>query len=90
MAVDGNGNVYVVDDGNHRIQVFTSSGDFITQWGSLGTGDGQFQLPNGVALDATGNIYYVVDQNNHRVQKFGPLQTPTRATSWGRLKTHYR
>jgi hypothetical protein len=31
MAIDGNGFVYVVDTGNHRIQKFTTSGAFVTQ-----------------------------------------------------------
>ena len=41
----------------------------VTQWGSPGTGDGQFQVPNGVAADAAGNVY-VVDGNGDRVEKF--------------------
>ncbi|MEA2124539.1 MAG: tripartite motif-containing protein 71 [Solirubrobacteraceae bacterium] len=41
----------------------------VTQWGSPGTGNGQFQVPNGVAADAAGNVY-VVDQNGDRVEKF--------------------
>jgi len=42
---------------------------FVTEWGSFGTGDGQFDNPHGIALDASGNIY-VADANNHRIQKF--------------------
>src|SRR4051794_40686358 len=41
----------------------------VTQWGSPGTSDGQFQVPNGVAADAAGNVY-VVDGNGDRVEKF--------------------
>src|SRR3954453_7672878 len=41
----------------------------VTQWGSSGTGNGQFQVPNGVAADAAGNVY-VVDGNGDRVEKF--------------------
>jgi sugar lactone lactonase YvrE len=40
-----------------------------TQWGSKGNGNGQFDIPHGVALDASGNVY-VTDVNNGRVQKF--------------------
>jgi len=42
---------------------------FLTKWGTLGTGDGQFYFPNGEAVDASGN-FYVADTNNHRIQKF--------------------
>ena len=42
---------------------------FITQWGGLGSGDGQFNEPLGIATDAAGDVY-VVDATNYRVQKF--------------------
>lgn len=42
VAVDTAGNVYVVDSGNYRIEKFTSNGAFLSQWGSAGTGNGQF------------------------------------------------
>ena len=43
--------------------------DFITRWGSQGSGDGQFYDPYGVAVDTADNIY-VADTYNHRIQKF--------------------
>jgi sugar lactone lactonase YvrE len=42
---------------------------FVTQWGSRGSGDGEFYGPLGIATDAAGNVY-VVDGNNERVEKF--------------------
>ena len=54
---------------NHRIVKFSASGAFLTQWGSFGTGNGQFSYPHGVALDSSDNVY-VADWNNHRIQKF--------------------
>jgi len=39
------------------------------EWGSQGTGDGQFEYPAGIAIDQNGDIY-VVDAHNERVQKF--------------------
>ena len=45
VAVDGSGNVYVADTGNHRIQKFDANGTFLTTWGSYGSGNGQFGAP---------------------------------------------
>ena len=39
-------------------------------FGAPGSWDGQFNAPQGIAVDGSGNIY-VADTNNHRVQKFG-------------------
>ena len=69
VATDGSGNVYVADDGNHRIQKFDASGTFLTAWGSDGSGNGQFHFPQGVATDGSGNVY-VSDTNNQRIQEF--------------------
>src|SRR5262249_38497264 len=76
LAVDGVGNLYVGDTGNsgfhnNRVQKFTGAGAYLTQWGSQGSGNGQFGGPSfagpcGVAVDAAGNIY-VADYGNHRV-----------------------
>ncbi len=71
VATDADGNVYVADFNNHRLQKFDSNGVFIAKWGSNGTGDGQFNSPMGIAIDTTGNVY-VADFYNHRIQKFGP------------------
>jgi tripartite motif-containing protein 71 len=83
LAIDSSNNVYVTDQNNHRIQKFTSNGAYVTQWGSYcnivdgagclasptGRGDGQFNLPAGIAVDSTGAVY-VVDELNNRIQKF--------------------
>ena len=71
VAVDRQGNVYVADTLNHRIQKFSRSGQPIASWGTEGTGDGQFKEPMGVAIDAQGNVY-VADTWNHRIQKLDP------------------
>ena len=68
-GVNANGNIYVTDSGNDRIQEFTSTGTYVTQWGSSGAGNGQFYFPQGIAIDNTGNVY-VVDSGNFRVQEF--------------------
>src|SRR6267378_1143280 len=80
VAVDGSGNVYVVDQMNNRIQKFAPDSTFLTTWGSQGTGDGQFNLPQNVAVDDSGNVY-VADTSNHRIQKFAG--DGTFLTKWG-------
>jgi sugar lactone lactonase YvrE len=69
IAVDRDGHVYVADKGNDRVQVFDSSGGFLSSFGSgPGGGAGQFGGgPAGVALDCSGHIY-VSDPGNNRVQ----------------------
>lgn len=69
VATDADGNVYVVDRGNRRVQKFDAGGAFLTMWGSEGTGDGQFMRPVAAAVDAAGNVY-VLDLAPARVQKF--------------------
>ena len=69
IATDSQGNVYVADSENDRIQKFTSSGDFILKWGTEGSGNGELNNPTGVVVDSVDNVY-VVDRSNHRVQKF--------------------
>lgn len=69
LAIDAEGNVYVVDSQNHRIEKFDAQGEFITAWGSFGQEPGQFSEPWGIAVDGEGNVY-VADTWNHRVQRF--------------------
>jgi DNA-binding beta-propeller fold protein YncE len=68
--VDSSNNVYVTDSGNSRIEKFDSSGNYLTQWGSSGSGNGQFSGPSGVAVDSSGNYIYVTDYSNSRIQVF--------------------
>src|SRR5437870_4197022 len=71
VAVGPNSRVYVVDTGADKVNVFAPSGQFLTRWGSFGSGLGEFDGPSGVALDAAGDVY-IADTNNNRVQEFSP------------------
>jgi len=82
VAFDPAGFVYVTDCRGHLIQKFTTDGTLVAEWGTLGSGDGQFNSPYGVAVDSVGNVY-VADSGNHRIQKF--TSTGTFLTKWGVL-----
>jgi sugar lactone lactonase YvrE len=64
VDVDANGNVYVADMGNNRVQKFDSDGKFILYWGLQ-----RFRNPGDVAV-ATNGFIYVLDSGNEKVQKF--------------------
>ena len=69
IAVDQEGNVYVADTANNRIQVFSSNGTFISKWGTFGVADGFFNHPTGIAIDQEGKIF-VIDNSNNRIEVF--------------------
>ena len=89
LAIDRDGNVYAVDFGVNRVQVFRPDGTYMTEWGSTGSGDGQFKGARAVAVDNDANVY-VLDTDNNRIQKFGPAVVPTLKTTWGKLKARFR
>lgn len=64
------GNVFVADTYNHRIQQFTSTGQFVRQWGSFGTGAGQFQYPFGISVNPSNGNVFVADTGNNRIEQF--------------------
>src|SRR5262249_54285339 len=93
MTLGPDGNLYLADACNHRIQVFTTDGVFVRSWGQPGTGPGQLAYPYDLAF-APGPtpVLYVVEYGNHRVQKFnmkgeslglwgGPGREPGRLSS---------
>jgi peptidylamidoglycolate lyase len=62
---------FFVSDGyaNSRVAKFASDGRFQFQWGAKGTGEGQLDLPHGIAVDSDSRVY-VADRSNSRVQVF--------------------
>jgi len=68
---------------------------FLTAWGSAGSGPGQFDAPDGVAVDDLGHVY-VAERGNNRVEKFsatgrllGSLGTGTPGNAPGQLDTPF-
>jgi DNA-binding beta-propeller fold protein YncE len=67
-----NGDVFVVQGhgrGEPRVLRFDKAGKFVTSWGGLGTGPGQFDIAHSVVVDAK-SLVYVADRQNRRVQIF--------------------
>jgi hypothetical protein len=97
---DTAGIILVADSGNHRVQAFDNLGNFISEFGTYGSGDGQFDNPQGLAVDLNGRVI-VVDRGNNRLvalsfdgQAFGFLDnfstgfsnpTSVAVDSWGNL-----
>jgi len=69
VAVDKDGNVYVADMLNYRIQIFDADGKFIRSFGKHGDGPGYFAMPKDVAVDPDGHIW-VTDSMQNRVHLF--------------------
>lgn len=59
----------VADTGHHRVVRYRSDGTLLAEWGTAGTGVGEFQSPSDVALASDGNLY-VLDSGNGRIQVF--------------------
>jgi uncharacterized protein (TIGR03663 family) len=76
IATDTDGNLYVTDTGNKRIQKFDSNGNFLGQWGGVGFAPGQFNEPVGIAISKTSGDIFVADTWNRRVQRFDKNMNP--------------
>lgn len=72
LAIGSDGDLYVADFYNHRVQELRPDGAFVRQWGTTGQtghGIGEFYYPTDVALDQAGNVY-IADGYGNRVQVF--------------------
>jgi DNA-binding beta-propeller fold protein YncE len=69
MAIDGDGDLWMVDTGNDRIKSHDTAGTYLAAWSSSGFGNDKLHSPGDMALDDAGNIY-VADTYNSRIQKF--------------------
>jgi hypothetical protein len=68
VAVDAAGNFYISDHRNSRVTKLDADGDFLTQIGARGKGNGKLLRPNAIAV--AGSKLYVTDTDNHRVAIF--------------------
>ena len=93
LAFDSTNNLlYVADTDNNRIQIFEMIDDvicpsgteeivegvcFVEEFGTLGTSNGNFDTPMGIALDPSNDLLFVADSDNDRVQAFNVNPEPT-------------
>ena len=63
---------------------------YVGQWGSPGSGDGQFNEPKGIAVSETGARVYVADTWNHRIQYFNRNKPAVEPASLGRVKALFK
>ena len=73
MLVAPNGDIFVADGhdagGNNRIVKFNKDGEYLMEWGSTGSGTGEFADPHALAMDSQGRLF-VGDRANSRIQIF--------------------
>jgi len=83
VHVDSSGNVYVAwrsktfsyASGDHRVAKYNSSGSQVWEIGGAnGSGNGEFDLPSGIATNSVGDVF-VSDSGNHRIQRFNSSGT---------------
>ncbi len=84
IAFDREGNIYVLDAGNHRIQKFNPDGTYLATIGRQGEGPGELQFPLSLDIDARGYLY-VPDMGNQRIQVYKPDGTAHDAISTNRV-----
>lgn len=68
IDADDEGNIWVVDSGNHRLVVLDPNGGVVRIVGESGTQNGRFRHPSDIALYK--NKVYVADTGNERIQVF--------------------
>ena len=97
IVIDAKGTLYVSEQGNNLIRQITSAGvvTTIAGTGSAGHADGigtsaSFSIPNGLAIDSTGNLY-VADMWNHMIRKVvistGVVSTIAGSTNYGAVNS---
>lgn len=75
VEVDSNGRVYIADTWDNNIEITTNTGTGLKQFGSFGTGQGQFKQPHGMRFDyndpgITDDELFIVNTNNKRIDVF--------------------
>ena len=70
-SMDKDGNTYVMDSGNHRIQVFDPAGNYLKTIGRKGQGPGEFQVLYSMDINDDGHLY-IYDRGKRSMERFDP------------------
>ena len=70
ITIDSSGNLWVVDEVNDRLEEISENGEYLNEYGSKGTGNGQLSEPVAIAYD-NGHLY-VTEAADDRIQEFSP------------------
>ncbi|HEX5307881.1 MAG TPA: RHS repeat-associated core domain-containing protein [Solirubrobacteraceae bacterium] len=84
IAIDSEGNIWVADTENNRIEEFSAGGTFIQKFGGPGAGEGQLEGPTGIAIDQWGDIW-VTNTGKGLVEGFTKTGTSFRTLGGGGL-----
>ncbi len=71
MALDNDGNLYVVDSLSNMVKVYNSAGQWLRNIGAPGSGSGELSFPSAVTIFS--DKLYVADQGHAKVQVYGLL-----------------
>ena len=72
LTVHPDGRLFVADTHYHRVLIYDREGRLLDQFGRHGRGDGEFELPTDVAIDADGHIYVAEYNGNDRITRWSP------------------
>lgn len=70
FARSATGDFFIADTNRNKIIRLDASGQFLLEFGHPGTGDGEFNFPNSVAISPLNGDVWVGDSGNHRIQRF--------------------
>jgi alpha-tubulin suppressor-like RCC1 family protein len=82
VAIGAEGDIFVLDRGNDRVEKFDEAGESLGQFGEEGSGDGQLRSPVALAVDGKGHVW-IADSGNERLEEFDEHGDFTRTAGEG-------
>lgn len=88
ITMDKEGNLYILDTGNDRIQKFNPEGKYLDTIGRQGQGPGEFQSPFSLDIDSQGKLY-VADAGAKKIHIFNPNGKAYKTLKISKYRIHY-